>query len=169
MTMTADRDATRPAGAGLPALIARGNALFAAFPASLPQLALRIAVAIPFLKSGFLKWDGFLQLSETAVFLFAYEFKLHILGSAYSFPAPGLTAYLAGLGEIILPFLLIFGLGTRFAALGLIVMTGVIQLTVPTGWAQHHLPWAAMLFATLVWGPGKISLDHLISLAFRRR
>ena len=98
---TADTDIDRLSSNPIAAIVTRVYDLFVGIPASLPQLVLRIAVAVPFLKSGFLKWDGFLQLSETAVFLFAYEFKLHILGSAYSFPAPGLTAYvgMVHLGE----------------------------------------------------------------------
>lgn len=139
------------------------NHLAAAIPPSLPLALLRIAVAIPFLRSGVRKWEGFLQLSDTAVLLFREEFRLHIFGNAYPFPAPALTAFLAGSAEIALPILLIAGLGTRFAALGLLVMTGVIQLTVPGGWANFHLPWAAMLLALLVFGPGRLSLDQLLS------
>jgi len=132
-----------------------------AIPHSIVQLVLRIAVAIPFYKSGLTKWDGFLQLSDTAVFLFEEEFKLHIFGSQFAFPMPATMAYLAGLGEIILPVLLIVGLATRFSALALLGMTLVIQLTIPDGWATFHLPWAAMLLAVLVYGPGKFSLDTL--------
>jgi hypothetical protein len=36
-----------------------------AFP-SLTQLVLRLALAVPFWKSGILKWDGFLRLNDTA-------------------------------------------------------------------------------------------------------
>ena len=34
---------------------------------SLVQLVLRFALAVPFWRSGILKWDGFLQLNDTAV------------------------------------------------------------------------------------------------------
>src|SRR6266478_8766330 len=44
---------------------------------------LRIALAIPFFKSGWLKWDGFLSLSPAAAYLFEDEFKLHLFGQAY--------------------------------------------------------------------------------------
>jgi putative oxidoreductase len=49
---------------------------------------LRIALAVPFFKSGLTKWDGFLSLSPAATFLFEEEFKLHIFGQAYDFPLP---------------------------------------------------------------------------------
>jgi putative oxidoreductase len=126
---------------------------------SLAQLALRLALAVPFWKSGILKWNGFLQLNDTAIYLFTDEFKLHLPGGPYDFPAPAVTAFLAGCGEIVLPVLLVLGFGTRFAALGLLLMTGIIQLTVPDGW-PIHLTWAAMALAIMAWGPGRLSLDH---------
>lgn len=136
---------------------------FARIPASLPQLLLRITVALPFWQSGLTKWDGFLQLSPGAIWLFENEFRLHLFGSQYAYPWPNITAFMAGTAEIVLPLLLVFGFGTRFAALGLLAMTGIIQLTVPDGWLTYHLPWAAMLLATLVWGPGRISLDAAVA------
>lgn len=122
---------------------------------------LRIALAVPFFKSGLTKWDGFLSLSPAASYLFEDEFKLHIFGHAYDFPLPTVFAYFDGVAEIILPLLLVVGLATRFSALALLVMTGVIQLVVPEGWANFHLPWAALAIAIVALGPGKFSLDHL--------
>jgi hypothetical protein len=73
----------------------RSEAAMASLPAGLP-LALRVALAVPFFKSGLTKLDGFLTLSDGAVFLFAQEFRLHVFGYAFPFPAPLLTAALAG-------------------------------------------------------------------------
>lgn len=129
---------------------------------SLTQLALRFALAVPFWRSGVNKWDGFLQLNDVAVFLFSSEFKLHLPGGPYPFPAPGATAFAAGSAEIVLPILLVLGLATRLGALGLLAMTLVVQLTVPSGWPLH-LTWAAMALALMAWGPGRISLDHWIA------
>lgn len=148
--------------AGLTRPIARAVDALAHIPASLPQLLLRITVAIPFWQSGLTKWDGFLQLSPGATWLFANEFRLHLFGGQYAYPWPTDSAFMAGTAEIVLPLLLVLGFGTRFAALGLLVMTGIIQLTVPDGGLTYHLPWAAMLLATLVWGPGRIALDEAI-------
>jgi putative oxidoreductase len=122
---------------------------------------LRIALAVPFFKSGLTKWDGFLSLSPAAAYLFEDEFKLHIFGQVYDFPIPTAVAFLDGVAEIVLPVLLVIGLATRFSALALLVMTGVIQLVVPEGWANFHLPWAALAIAIVALGPGKLSLDHL--------
>jgi len=123
---------------------------------------LRIALAVPFFKSGLTKWDGFLSLSPAAAFLFEDEFKLHIFGQAYDFALPTMFAYLDSVAEIVLPVLLVIGLATRFSALGLLVMTGVIQLVVPEGWANFHLPWAGLALAIIALGPGALSLDYLL-------
>ena len=63
----------------------------------LVQLVLRLALAVPFWKSGILKWHGFLQLNDTAIDLFTDEFKLHLPGGPYPFPAPAVFAFLSGL------------------------------------------------------------------------
>src|SRR5579871_5207074 len=121
---------------------------------------LRIALAAPFFKSGLTKWDGF--LSPAAVFLFEDEFKLHIFGHVYDFPAPAAVALIDAIAEIVLPVLLVIGLATRFSALALLAMTAVIQLAVPEGWANFHLPWAALAVAIVAFGPGALSLDRAI-------
>jgi len=127
---------------------------------SLVQLVMRVALAVPFWKSGILKWDGFLKLSDVAVTLFTDEFMIHLPGGPYHYPAPAVMAFLSGCGEIIFPVLLVFGLFTRFAALGLLGMTVIVELTVPDGWPVH-VTWAAMALGIMAWGPGRISLDHL--------
>lgn len=126
---------------------------------SISQFALRFALAVPFWRSGVNKWDGFLQLNDTAVFLFSSEFQLHLPGGPYPFPAPAAMAFASGSAEILLPILLVLGLASRFAALGLLIMTVVVQLTVPLGW-PIHVTWAAMALGIMAWGPGRLSLDH---------
>ncbi|WAC75948.1 DoxX family protein [Roseateles sp. SL47] len=133
----------------------------------LAQWLLRVAVAVPFLKSGLLKWNGFLQLNDVAITLFTDEFQLHLPGGPYPFPAPAVVAFLSGCGEVVLPLMLIAGLGTRLAAFGLMAMTLVIQLTVPDGWPVH-LTWFAMAFAIAAWGPGPTSLDHFAARRWLR-
>ncbi|MEO8835881.1 MAG: DoxX family protein [Caldimonas sp.] len=123
---------------------------------------LRIALALPFFRSGLTRWDGFLSLSPSTVYLFEEMFKLHLFGGAYGIPAPLVVAYVTATAELVLPVLLVLGLGTRLVALGLLVMTGVIQLVVPDGWANFHLPWASMAVAIIAIGPGWLSIDHLL-------
>lgn len=168
MTGAHDRHVAGGAGwRGLEAIAERTNSLVRAIAQpSLTQLVLRFGLAVPFWRSGVNKWDGFLQLNDVAVLLFSSEFMLHLPGGPYAFPAPGLTAFAAGSAEIVLPILLVLGLGTRLAATGLLAMTLVVQLTVPSGW-PIHLTWAAMALAIMAWGPGRLSLDHLMARATR--
>ena len=128
---------------------------------SLTQFVLRIALATPFWRSGINKWDGFLQLNDVAVLLFSTEFKLHLPGGPYSFPAPEAAAFLVASAEILFPILLVLGLATRLAACALLVMTLVVELTVPDGW-PIHITWAAMALAIMAWGPGRLSIDHAL-------
>ncbi|HEX7747722.1 MAG TPA: DoxX family protein [Bordetella sp.] len=128
---------------------------------SFAQLALRLALAVPFWKSGILKWQGFLHLNDTAIYLFSDEFKLHLPGGPYPFPAPAVFAFLSACGEVSFPVLLVLGLGTRFAAAGLLLMTCIIELTIPGGW-PIHVTWAAMALGIAAWGPGRVSIDYLL-------
>ena len=164
MTMTSNDKPVAEGIAGRAAeLLERGTAIirWVARP-SLVQFVMRVALAVPFWKSGMLKWAGFLQLNDTAVYLFSDEFKLHLPGGPYPFPAPAVMAFLSGSGEIIFPILLVLGLATRFAALGLLLMTAIVELTVPEGW-PIHLTWAAMALGIMAWGPGLFSADALIA------
>jgi putative oxidoreductase len=133
---------------------------------SFTQLVVRLALAVPFWKSGMLKWEGFLQLKDTAIYLFTSEFKLHLPGGPYDYPAPAVMAFLSGCAEIIFPTLLFFGFATRFAATGLLLMTFIVELTVPDGW-PIHITWAAMALAVMCWGPGRLSIDYLLDGLFK--
>ena len=145
--------------------IARLTSLvFGLVPAWLPLLVLRLTLARPFFASGLTRWDGWFTLSFGTKILFAQEYKLHIFGAQIPFPMPELVATMASAAEITLPILLAFGLLTRWAALGLLCMTVVIQMTYPDGWANFHLYWAAMALAILTFGPGATSLDRLLGL-----
>jgi len=135
-------------------------------PPSFVQLVLRIALAVPFWRSGILKWSGFLELNDTAVLLFSDEFKLHLPGGPYSFPVPELMAFMSGSVEVLAPIFLVLGLGTRFAALTLLAMTCIVELTVPDGWPVH-ITWAAMALGIMAWGPGRLSVDQVIASVAR--
>ncbi len=82
---------------------------------------------------------------------------------------PAFAAYLVSYAEFILPVMLVIGLGTRFAAFGLLVMTAVIQIFVLQDalWSTH-IYWAAILMVLLSLGAGPISLDHIVRYVARR-
>jgi putative oxidoreductase len=71
---------------------------------------------------------------------------------------------MSGSVEVLAPILLLLGLATRFAALVLLAMTCIVELTVPDGWAVH-ITWAAMALGIMAWGPGRFSADHTLGKA----
>lgn len=131
--------------------------LSAAIPEWPLALLLRVGVAAPFFLSGRTKVDGLLTLSPSTQYLFAEEYRVPLL-------PPETAALLATWAEHLLPVLLVLGLATRPAALGLLGMTLVIQLfVVPGGWPTHLL-WAGPLVYLIARGPGAASLDRLLKL-----
>lgn len=127
-----------------------------AFLTPIALLALRLPVAVVFWRSGRTRVEGWnvFEIKDSQAFLFEYEFGL---------PFPEFLAQVTAIAEHLLPVLLILGLMARLGALGMLVMTMVIQLFVyPDAWLNSHMFWAAILFALVALGPGKISLDYLI-------
>lgn len=124
-------------------------------PHDLIAIVARLSIAAVFWKSGQTKLDGW-SVSEDAVYLFEHEYALPLV-------SPVIAAHLATLAEHILPILLVIGLGSRLAALGLLTMTLVIQVFVyPDAWPTHGT-WAACLLLIIARGPGRLSLDQLVA------
>jgi len=124
---------------------------------NLVLLVARCGIAAVFWLSGRTKVDGWLHVTDGAVTLFREEYRLPLVD-------PALAAHLAAYAEHLLPLLLVAGLFTRGAALGLLGMTLVIELFVyPDAWATH-LSWAAPLLLLAARGPGAWSLDRSLGL-----
>jgi putative oxidoreductase len=135
-------------------LLEAGRRLAERIPYSIVALVARFAVASVFWRSGQTKVEGF-AIKDNTFFLFREEYKFPLL-------PPDLAAYMATVAEHVFPVLLLVGLASRLSALGLIVMTIVIQVFVyPDGWPEHVL-WFALLLLIVARGPGALSLDHLI-------
>ena len=123
-------------------------------PLGAVSLALLIFPALVFLQSGRTKVEGF-TITPATYYLFENDYALPLI-------PPGIAAVMATTAEHLLPALMIAGLFTRFAALGLIGMTAVIEIFVyPEAWITHGL-WASALFALVVLGPGRFSLDRAL-------
>jgi putative oxidoreductase len=154
----------------------------------LALLSLRFMVAKVFLDSGLSKWDGFLQFNIDKYDLFKYEFfcpdpiregalllcdpqTLDYVDGSLTVSIIESLAVVAGVVEVLLPILLIIGLFSRFAALGLIGMTLFIQLAVfPTmdHWINPASWWAATLLMIFARGPGLLSVDRFLGLDAKR-
>lgn len=127
----------------------------ALLPDSLLLLVARFGIAAIFFLSGRTKVTGFLDITDSAYYLFETDYKL-------PFIPPHIAAHLATYSEHLFPVLLVLGLGTRFAALALLGMTTVIEVFVyPDAWPTH-LSWAGLLLPLIAQGGGKLSLDYLI-------
>jgi len=132
-----------------------GRRLAERIPYALVALVARVAVASAFWRSGQTKVEGFFHIKDNTFFLFREEYKVPLL-------PPDFAAYVTTIAEHVLPVLLVVGLASRLSALGLIIMTLVIQLFVyPDAWPTHLL-WFAPLLLIVARGPGALSLDHLI-------
>ena len=132
--------------------------LSSALPESILLLFVRIVLGGIFWRSGQTKVvEGtWFQLSDTTYELFRTEYA--------GVPLPSeLAAVLANSAEHVLPALLLMGLFTRGAALGLLGMTMVIQLFVyPDAWWPEHSLWAALALVLVLRGGGLLSLDAVL-------
>ncbi len=118
----------------------------------LAQAAARLYVAWVFFASGLTK----LRDWETTLFLFEYEYSVPLL----PFEA---AAYLATFGEILLPVLLVLGLGSRLAAIGLFIINIVAMISLeeiaPAALYLHYI-WGILLLQVCIWGGGLLSIDR---------
>ena len=156
--MTQATETAPPSSAGARArdLLSRTNRLADNIPHDLVALMARVFPAAVFWQSARTKVDGF-TIKDSTFFLFEHVYALPVLPPAWA-------AVAATLAEHILPVLLVLGLMSRVSALGLLIMTAVIQVFVfPDAWVTHGL-WATALLVVLARGPGRLSLDHLLGL-----
>ncbi|MES2947671.1 MAG: DoxX family protein [Pseudomonadota bacterium] len=117
-------------------------------------LLARLYVANVFFLSGLTKirdWD-------TTLALFMDEYKVPLL-------PPVLAAVMGTAGELVLPVLLVFGLGSRFAALSLSVVNVMAVLSlaeIAPAALQQHVFWGSLLAGIAIFGPGRFALDHWV-------
>ncbi len=124
------------------------------------DLGVRLFMANIFFHSGWLKFENYLNDDwESTLFLFEEIHPLPIL-------PPSCAAVLGTSAELLLPILLAFGLFGRVGAVGLLIMTAAIQFAVPAEYGVQnpdHYFWMFLLGMIFLKGPGKLSLDHLIT------
>lgn len=161
----------------------------------LPTLARFIFLAVLFLyfwnsamtKLGDGFW-GFLEISDGAYFQIvpgAME------AAGYQIPNVGfeihLIVFLGTWAEIVLPVLLVLGLFTRLASLGMFFFIAVlhyVDVTMsslkpevigslfdgsPHGYWDEHILWALLVLVPLLKGPGPISLDFILGRLLQKR
>jgi putative oxidoreductase len=146
---------------GVSGLIQRIHGLMAGIPYSVVALTARLSMAGVFWRSGQTKVEG-LHVTDSAIELFRSEYQLPLID-------PVLAAHLAAFAEHAFPILLVVGFAARFAALGLLVMTLIIQIFVyPDAWPIHGT-WAACFLILMTRGPGALSVDYLLDQRLGKR
>lgn len=122
----------------------------------LALLATRFYVGWVFFASGLTK----LRDWESTLFLFEEEYAVPFLNFE-------LAAWLGTAGELILPVLLVLGLGGRFAAAGLSVVNVIavvsLEAIAPAAYTLHIL-WGVLLIHVVLSGAGALSVDKLFRL-----
>lgn len=124
---------------------------------ALPPLFLRLVLAYGFYTTASMKWSNIGGVAEW-------------FGSL-GIPAPAFNAYLAASTEATGVVLLTLGLATRFISIPLMItmIVAIVTVHLPNGFEAGNngfeipLYYFIMLFALLINGAGKISLDNLIS------
>lgn len=125
----------------------------------LAALLARLYLAQVFFLSGLTKlrdWD-------TTVALFTDEYKVPLL-------PPAAAAFMGTAGELVLPVLLVLGLGGRFSALGLFVVNAVAVISlseIAPAALQQHVFWGSLLAGLAVYGLGPWSLDRWLGPKIR--
>src|SRR5215207_5200471 len=123
------------------------------------DLGVRLFVASVFFKSGLTK----IATWSSTISLFENEYAVPLL-------PPEIAAYLGTGVELLFPVLLVVGLGTRCSAFVLFVFNIIAVVSYPdlgdVG-LRDHQTWGLLLLVTLLHGPGKLSLDHLVARRFR--
>ncbi|MEO8022433.1 DoxX family protein [Polaromonas sp.] len=118
-------------------------------------LAARIYLAQVFFLSGLTK----LRDWETTVALFTDEYQVPLL-------PPAAAAFMGTAGELVLPVMLVLGLGGRFAALGLFVVNAVAVISlseIAPAALQQHVFWGSLLAGLAIYGVGPWSLDRWLA------
>ncbi len=138
--------------------------------APLSLLSFRLWVAMDFFNAGRVKLDDM----NGTISLFQSTYHVPLL--------PPVTAAYLGTGtELILPWFLALGLGGRVTAAFLFVYNIIAVISYPDLWPEglwndfwnggflDHKTWGLMLLAVVLFGPGKLSIDHALKRwVFRR-
>jgi len=121
---------------------------------SITLLSVRVYLFTTFFFAGFNKLKNW----ESTLFLFKYEYAVPLLRHDFA-------AYLGTASEIILPSLLLLGLLTPVAALGLFIFNIVAMLSLadmaPAAFMLHVI-WGGLIFSLIVWGAGRASFDSVL-------
>jgi len=133
------------------------------------DLGLRLWVADAFFRSGLVKISNM----DSTIDLFTNTYHVPLL-------PPVFAAYLGTGIELVVPVILAFGFLGRLTAGFMFIYNLICVISFPDLWPdgfwtglfgtafKDHKIWGLMLLVTFVYGPGKLSLDYLLTKLFPR-
>lgn len=140
-------------------LSTRYDAALTEWGGSLLALGLRLYLGWQFFKSGLTKVSDW----SVTLALFRDEYQVPVL-------PPELAAVMGAAGELGLPVLLCVGIVSRPAALGLFMVNLMAVLSYPQLFMfdcpaaiNDHFFWGLLMLVLVAYGPGRFSLDALLS------
>jgi len=132
------------------------------FLTPLGDLIARLWVAQIFFRAGLTKIASW----SSTLMLFQHEYHVPLL-------APVAAAYIGTAAELILPILLVLGLGGRITIAVFFIYNIIAVISYPFLWTAdgvvgliEHINWGILLMLLMLHGPGKISLDYLLRKQF---
>ncbi len=129
------------------------------FLKDLPLLFMRLVLAYGFWGPAMMKWNNMNAIADWF--------------DSMGIPFPTVNAYLSATTEITGVFLLLLGIGTRIISIPLMVvmLVAIFSVHIHNGFEAGNngfeipLYYLIMLFALLVYGPGRYSLEGLLKRA----
>ena len=172
MPLPTDKAARPRSGSIVTWIVGKLVALCGLFPYALIGLGMRLIMARVFFELGQAMIDGpavplwsFGGIANFSIVLPVYvkdaTFQLFETQYAALPIASTTTAYVFAYAQFVFPICLAIGFATRFAALGLVILTTLMVVyLMPDIWTMHAY-WILILLALVRFGPGAASVDAL--------
>lgn len=144
-----------------PTLSGRVAALYCGFTRLVDRLQPLLALGLRLYVARVFVLSGLTKVQDWSVTLALFENEYHV-----PLLSPVVAAALGTAIELSMPVLLTLGLGTRFAA-GVLFVFNIVAVVsyadLPDIAVKDHTLWGLMLLVLLVYGPGAVSADRLLS------
>jgi len=139
------------------------NSFFAKIPEWIITLAIRLVIFRVFWLSVQTKIIGWTIAGQHFKF---WELTDNVFFQFWDYPAPldsNFMIYAGTFAEFFLSIAILLGLFTRYAAIGLLGVTLVVQFVEPAGWWAAHVYWVLLLVYLVRQGGGLVSVDRVLA------
>ncbi len=139
------------------------NTFFSNIPEWIITLGIRLVIFRVFWLSVQTKIAGLTIAGQHFAF---WSLTDNVFFQFWDYPAPldsNFMIYAGTFAEFFLSIAILLGLLSRYAAIGLLGVTLVIQFVEPGGWWSAHVYWVLLLVYLIRQGGGLVSVDRLIA------